>query len=113
MSKPFVLIKLDKERELRISNKSFIYFEEVAGFSIFEAMNQMANGNISVLVLNKLLFAGLKAMDKDITLEQVYDLVDEYGEFNVIMEKVNEAMMESSFLKMANNNTVTHPAVIK
>ena len=53
MSKPFVLIQLDKDRELRFSNRASIYFEELTGVTLFEAFSKLVSENgLSSLTLN-------------------------------------------------------------
>ena len=118
MSKPFVIIKLDKDYEIRMNNRASIYFEEVAGVSFINACGSIGD-SLSTTILNKMLYAGMKAANPEITLDEVIDLVDEYssndegGSFNLLMQKVMEAVKESNFFRMANRKPESKPKAKK
>lgn len=101
MSKPFVLIKLDREREMRFSNKAALYFEEATGTPLLNAFTSMGQGRLSVSDLNHMVWAGLKACDKTISLDSVIDLIDDHSDFNTVTEIIAKAMTESNFFKKA------------
>ena len=99
MSKPFVLINLDKEYEFRLSNKALLYFEEITG----QRISSLSDGNMGVTELNALIYAGLKAKNKEMTYEQVIDLIDEHSDMDYLGQKITEAMENSTFFKGANH----------
>lgn len=103
MSKPFVMITLDKEYEVRMNNRASIYFEEVSnGASFVESYEKL--GELSSTTLNKMLYAGIKACDKNVSLDQVIDLLDENEvEFKDLLNTVMEAIRESNFFKIASS----------
>lgn len=94
MSKPFILIKLDIERKLRLSNKAFIIYEEITG----KKVSQIDFDCIGISDINYLIYAGLKSQDESITYNQVVDLIDEHGNVEELGEALNEATKNSSFL---------------
>ena len=101
MSKPFILIKLDKEYELRFSNLAAIYFEEITGKSLQSALNNTEE--VSIYDMNALIYGGIKSKNKDISFQEVVELVDEYADISYIAEKIKEAIEESTFFTKASN----------
>jgi len=106
MSKPFTLVKLDKEYEYRLTNKAGFIFEETAG----KPVTEFANG-FGIKDMNILLYAGLKCIDKELTLDKVVDLIDEHMDFETLGDVVTKAMEQSTFFNGAKNQAKeVHPA---
>ena len=94
--KPFVLVKLDKEREFALNNRAFVYLDQINKGSL---MNMEEMG---IADLNYWLYAGLKAKDKSITFDAVIDLIDEFGDIEELAEAIKEAVESSRFLQRMN-----------
>ena len=106
MTKPFTLLKLDKEYEFRLTNKAGFIFEETSG----KSFTDFANG-FGVRDMNILIYAGLKCIDKDITLDKAIDLIDEYIDFEELANIITKSMEQSTFFNSAKNQAkVIHPA---
>jgi hypothetical protein len=106
MSKPFTLLKLDKEYEFRLTNKAGFIFEEVAGKSFTEFSQGMG-----VKDMNLLVYAGLKCIDKEMTVDKTVDLIDEHIDFEELANIITKAMEQSTFFNSAKSQTKeTHPA---
>ena len=96
----FVYIKLDKDREFRLSNKAFVIFEQTTG----QKMSQLDFNSLGITDMNHIVYAGLKSKDNDITFDQVVDLLDEFGNVDEISKKITEAIDNSSFFSKKNSN---------
>ncbi|GIW49206.1 MAG: hypothetical protein KatS3mg079_682 [Caloramator sp.] len=84
----FVPVQLDKMRNLRYGMKAISLIEKKFGKSIAKIdMDDMTMEEIATFV-----WAGLVHEDKELTVEKVMDLVDEYSTVQTVMEKVSEAM---------------------
>lgn len=83
-----VTINLDKERHLRFNLNALILVEELTGSKLSELADQ--KDGLSLKFLRALLYAGLKWEDKDLTEEEVGELVDLNN-----MEEINEKIGES------------------
>ena len=94
--KPFVMIKLDKEREFVLNNRALIYLEQINK----NALNSMEE--MGIADLNYWVYAGLKAKDKTLDFDTVVDLIDEFGDFEELAEKIKEAVESSRFLQRLN-----------
>ena len=94
--KPFVLVKLDKEREFALNNRAFVYLDQINKGSL---MNMEEMG---IADLNYWLYAGLKAKDRSITFDTVIDLIDEFGDIEELAEVIKEAVESSRFLQRMN-----------
>jgi hypothetical protein len=106
MAKPFTLLKLDKEYEFRLTNKAGFIFEEVSGKSFTEFANGMG-----VRDMNLLVYAGLKCIDKEMTVDKVVDLIDEHIDFEDLAGIITKAMEQSTFFNKAKTQAKeTHPA---
>ena len=99
---PFVYIKLDKERKYRLSNKALYIFEQVSE----KSLSELDLNNLGIITLNQLIYAGLKSQDEEITLDQVIDLIDEFGDLEYLSEQLNKACEGSSFLQLKNSKKV-------
>jgi uncharacterized spore protein YtfJ len=102
MAIPFVVIELDKPYNLRFGMGSQIEYEKLSKKTIPELGKEMQTG-LSVTTLNTVLFVMLKKEIKDLTLEQVSNLVDEYADnIPYITEKVCEAINAAYETKLPN-----------
>lgn len=102
MAIPFVVIELDKPYNLRFGMGSQIQYEKLSKKTIPELGKEMQTG-LSVTTLSMVLYVMLKKEIKDLTLEQVSDLVDEYADnMPYITEKVCEAINAAYETKLPN-----------
>lgn len=96
MSKPFVLLKLDKDYELRFDNRAGVTFEAITGKKINELHE------IGLTDMNALIYAGIKKNNPDLTLDKVIDLIDDYADIQVVAEIIKKGFEQSNFFKIAN-----------
>ena len=102
MAIPFVVIELDKPYNLRFGMGSQIQYEKLSKKTIPELGKEMQTG-LSVTTLSMVLYVMLKKEIKDLTIEQVSDLVDEYADnIPYITEKVCEAINAAYETKLPN-----------
>ena len=87
MAKPYVTIELDKPRKLRFGMNALCALEDMLKMP----MTKFSSLDIGFKEMRAMLWAGLQADDKSISLEQVGDLADEAGQ-DYVMQKVNEAI---------------------
>lgn len=106
MAKPFTILRLDKEYEFRLSNKAGYIFEETSGKSFMEVANGFGVKDINILI-----YAGLKCIDKEITLEKTIDLIDEHIDLETLADIITKSMEQSTFFSGAKNDNQKHPAV--
>ena len=95
MSKPFVLLKLDKDYELRFDNRAGCTFEQITG----KKMTELAE--ISLTDMNALIYVGIKKHNPNLTLDAVIDLIDDHADIEVISKIISKAFEESTFFKIA------------
>ena len=84
-----VNIKLDKERTIRFTTKAIAAFERKIGkpFSKIDDFDDLfLDEKLS------LIWAGLLHEDKDLTVDRVFDLVDEHSDMLTVLEAVGNAM---------------------
>lgn len=94
MAKPFVVIELDKHRNLRYGYKALIEIEEMLGSNLSSIdMNKLTLKDMAII-----LYCGLKHEDKTLTAEKLIDIIDEHGEIEEVANKIAEAF-ENSFGK--------------
>ena len=96
MSKPFTILKLDKDYEFRISNRTAYTYEQLTGKTLTEISEKFG-----IIEMNHLIYAGLKSIDKDITLDKVIDLIEEYITLEDLSNVIEKAMAQSHFFKTA------------
>lgn len=82
-----ILIELDKPRTLRYGMNALAKIEDITKKSIVG----IDLNNIGIRDLLAIIYAGLYHEDKNLTVEKVGDLVDEYSNMNTVAEKVGEA----------------------
>lgn len=87
--KKVVTITLDKERTLKYNLNALICAEEITGKKL-ASLGEDANG-FDLSFLRGMLFAGLKHEDKELTLEQVGDMID-MENMEDVTNKLGEAM---------------------
>jgi len=90
MSKPFVVIELDKPRKLRYGINQLIMLEEMLNIPITE----LAKIQPGLKEIRTLLWCGLIWEDPNLTLEKVGELMDE-ADLAEISMKINEAITQS------------------
>ena len=98
MSKPFTILKLDKDYEFRLSNKAGYFYEELTGKSMMDFGNKFG-----LVEMNSLVYAGLKCINKDITLFEVIELIDHHTDIETLSKILEKAMEQSTFFKLAKN----------
>ena len=82
-----MLLKIqDKEYLLRYDINALILLEDITGQSITNALNE----DMGIKMLRNLLYVGLKRNHKEITIEGVGDLIQEYLDADGDMEKLSE-----------------------
>lgn len=84
-----VAIKLDKERHLKFNLNALITAEEITGKKLAELGDN--KGNFDLAFLRAMLFAGLRHEDKELTLEEVGDLID-FDNLEEVTAKLGDAM---------------------
>lgn len=87
MSKPFVVVELDRPRKLRFGMNQLALLEEALGIPVSE----LGNIKMGVKELRLFLWAGLSWEDPELTPEKVGELADE-ADFAYLAEKVGEAL---------------------
>ncbi|HBV97781.1 MAG: hypothetical protein JL50_02930 [Peptococcaceae bacterium BICA1-7] len=87
--KPFIVIELDKPRNLRLGINALVLAEEI----ICRPVTQVNAKNAGVREIRAMLWAGLHHEDKMLTLEQVGDFIEEAG-LDYVSKKVTEALKE-------------------
>ena len=95
MSKPFILLRLDKDYELRFDNRAGCTFEQITGKKMTEL------SDISLTDMNALIYAGIKKKNPNLTLDDVIDLIDEHADIEAISKLISKAFEESTFFKIA------------
>ena len=86
----FVVIKLDKNRKLRISYKAFKAYKAHFGKSI----TQINMDNFDLEDVARIIFVGLIHEDPEITFEYVEELIDK-ASLQYCIEKMKEAINAS------------------
>jgi len=87
MPKPFVLVKLDKERRIRFTFQSLLEIEEHHGVKYHEIKPETFN----LKDMLYLLYQGLKHEDPSLTEEEVVRIADEAESMTYLFEKVAQA----------------------
>ena len=84
-----VSIKLDKERTIRFTTKAIATFERKIGkpFSKIDDFDDLYLDEKLSLIL-----AGLLHEDKNLTVDDVFDLVDEHSDMITVLGAVGNAM---------------------
>ena len=86
MSKPFVVVNLDKPRKIKYTINALATLEDVLERPVTELGN-----NVGVKELRALLWAGLLHEDANLTLEQAGNLMDGI-DIITLAEKIGEAL---------------------
>jgi len=88
MAIPFVMINLDRPRQLRFGMKAMVEFEQLTGIKLMEIGNEMSMDTCS-----KLLWVMLRQEDKTLPLDTTLDLIDKYADnISDVMEAVTGAL---------------------
>lgn len=90
--KQMIVLKWDKPRELKYGMNALAKLEKMIG----KPLSQMNTTNMGIYEMRDMLYCGLYHEDKDLTLEKVGDLVDEYADDMADLgKKLNEAIQAS------------------
>lgn len=93
MANSFVMIELDKARNLRFGYKALLLIEKKLG-----KFSNLDLSNVGFEDMAVILHAGLVHEDKELTLDNLIDIIDEHSNIEDIANKVTEAF-EVSFGK--------------
>lgn len=85
--KKSVTIELDKARNLRYGMNALVKIEELTG----KPITKLDLESISMKDLRIIVYAGLCHEDKDLTLEGVGELIDNYSDITQVANKIAEA----------------------
>ena len=95
MAIPFVSIELDRVYNLRFGMGAQVEFEQVTGINCTQIEE-----NASITTYAKVLWIMLRRDTKELTFEQVLDLVDNYAlNETYVIEKVAEAIQAAFEVK--------------
>ena len=86
MSKPFVVVNLDRPRKIKYTINALATLEDILERPVTEL-----GSNVGVRELRALLWAGLLHEDANLTLEQAGNLMDEI-DITILTEKIGEAL---------------------
>jgi len=95
-------IQLDKARNLRYGYMGLSLIEEALGMNINKVLIKATKGDLSIKETFTMIWAGLYHEDKELTVEKVIDLVDEYSDIETVSELMGKAI-EKSLAKKENN----------
>lgn len=86
-----ITYNLDKPRTLRYGMNALAKIEDITGKSLMSLdLNSVGAKDLLAIV-----YAGLYHEDKDLTIESVGDLIDEYSSINEVADKVGKALTEA------------------
>lgn len=88
-TKKIVAVMLDKERHLKFNLNALIMAEKITGKKLSEMGEDKAEFGLEFL--RAMLYAGLIHEDKELTLEEVGDMID-MDNMEEVTEKLGEAM---------------------
>ena len=83
-----ITITLDKPRTLRYGVNALAKIEDIIG----KPLSSLDLAKVGIKDLLAIVYAGLYHEDKNLNIEQVGDLIDEYSNLTDIAEKVGEAL---------------------
>jgi hypothetical protein len=83
-----ITINLDKPRTLRYGINALAKIEDVTG----KPLMQLDLNNVGIKDLLAIVYSGLYHEDKDLTIDTVGDLIDEYSNLSVVAEAVGKAL---------------------
>lgn len=92
MAKKYISFELDKTRNLRYGMQALIKIEERLGksFAKIDFESDMKYSDLAIII-----WAGLEHEDKDLTIDKVTELIDEYSDIQTALTKMSEAMAEA------------------
>jgi molybdenum cofactor biosynthesis enzyme len=106
MAIPFVTIELDRPRKLRFTMGAMMEFEEITGIKLMDLEDEL-----SFTVAAKAMWVMLKQEDKDLTLEEMKNIIDEYADnLTYIIEKTTQAIRAAFQNKRKSPNAQTPAA---
>ena len=87
-----MLIKIqDKEYTLKYDINALALLEDITGSSISNALQE----NMGIAMLRNLFYVGLKRNHKDITVEQVGDIMQDYIDEHKSVERLSALITEA------------------
>lgn len=84
-------IQLDKSRNMRLGMKAISLIEKKLKCSI----SKLDTENMTMEEMATIIWAGLVHEDKELTVDKVMDLIDDYSSITKAMQAVGEAMNQS------------------
>lgn len=90
MSKPFIIIDLDRPRKLRFSANALALMEELLGRATPEIAKDLQLGHWGFREMRAMLYAGLQEDDPDLNLRRTGVLMD-LKELDYVVSKLGEA----------------------
>ena len=91
-----VILKLDREREIRYNIKAVIEAETILGMPFQKIVNEEGYA-----VLRGLLWAGLRHEDRRLSVDQVTGFLDKLMEeerINEVLPAIQQALIEAKFI---------------
>lgn len=85
-----VIIELDKVRTIKFGIKAMKKLEKMFNCKLLKALEKMSDLSTDEAV--KVLFIGLSWEDKDLTLEQLEDLLDEHVMIGDLLKKISDSI---------------------
>ena len=89
--KPGVTINLDKPRTLRFGINALAKIEDLTG----KPLSKLDLSQVGIKDILVITFAGLCHEDKELTIEKVGDLIDEYSSITELATKLGEALTQA------------------
>ncbi len=84
-------IKLDKVRNFRYGMKAISLIEK----QLKKPISKIDLENLTMEDAAVMIWAGLVHEDKDLTVDKVMDLVDEYSDITTVLQAMNEAFQSA------------------
>jgi hypothetical protein len=107
MNNNIVLIDLDKKRSVRLGNKALKMIEKTLNTTVNKLLTHIEE--ISVEDMTIIIYEGLKHEDKDITLSQVEDLLDEHSNYGLTLKTIVGAIKSALGADVRENNGNDNP----
>ena len=83
-----ITFELDKPRTLRFGINALAKIEDLTG----KPLTTLKLDRVGIKDLLIITYAGLAHEDKDLTVEKVGDLIDEYSSIEILSQKLGEAL---------------------
>lgn len=92
MAQQSIAYQLDKMRYLRLNNKALAMFEQISGRGLSEINLQ----KMSMMMFHQLVWAMLIHEDPDLTVDDVFELIEEHSDIEEGAEKITQVITEYS-----------------